>query len=62
LQSDSDRAHPMIATRGHIALILPTFAIPAPCRAEIGIYRYQGSRTWSAVPKRGRRRFFHIGF
>ena len=27
-QSDSDRAHPMITTRGHIALILPNFAIP----------------------------------
>jgi hypothetical protein len=62
LQSDSDRAHPMITTRGHIALILPNFAIPAPRRKDIGMYRYLGSRNWAAVPAGQRRRFFHIGF
>lgn len=60
-QSESDRAHPMIARCGHIALILPHFATPAPCRKDIGIYRYLGGRKWAAIPRARRRRFFHIG-
>lgn len=60
-QSDSDRAHPMIAAAGHIALIIPRFATVQPARRELGIYRYQGSSRWKAVPPRRRRRFLHIG-
>lgn len=60
-QSDSDRAHPMIARSGHLALILPKYALTKLTRADIGIYRYEGASRWHAVPKRFRRRFFHIG-
>ena len=49
-QSASDRAHPMIARAGHIALILPRFAIPPQPRREIGIYRYRGGKRWTAIP------------
>ena len=60
-QSDSDRAHPIVARSGHIALILPNYAIPAPYRFEIGIYRYQGQGMWESIPTHGRKRFFYIG-
>jgi proteasome lid subunit RPN8/RPN11 len=60
-QSDSDRAHPMIARAGHLALIVPRFAASPVRRHDIGIYRYQGARQWDAVPAQQRRRFFHIG-
>ena len=60
-QSDSDRAQPMIARAGHIALILPRFAASPVRRAAIGIYRYEGGKRWHAVPGTHRRRFFHIG-
>jgi proteasome lid subunit RPN8/RPN11 len=60
-QSDSDRAHPMISRAGHIALIFPRFAAAPVRRAEIGIYRYDGSKRWYTVPDDQRQRFLFIG-
>lgn len=60
-QSDSDRANPMISRSGHIALILPKFAVAPLHREEVGIYRYEGSKRWSPVPVKHRTAFFHIG-
>ena len=60
-QSESDRAHPMISSAGHTALVLPRFAVePLPPR-EIGIYQYKGGKRWTTVPAAERRSFFHIG-
>lgn len=61
-QSGSDRAHPMISTPGHIALILPRFAAAPIRRADIGVYRYEGGKRWHRVPVAKRTIFFHIGF
>ncbi len=48
-QSPSDQAHPMIACSGHVALIIPNFAMP-PLRIEdIGIYRYLGNKNWESM-------------
>ena len=60
-QSESDRAHPMISRAGHLALILPHFAVSPVRRAAIGIYRYRGGKRWDVVPGAHRREFFHIG-
>jgi proteasome lid subunit RPN8/RPN11 len=60
-QSDSDRAHPMISTAGHLALILPDFAAGPIRRSTIGIYRYQGGKRWHTVPTEQHRAFFHVG-
>jgi proteasome lid subunit RPN8/RPN11 len=60
-QSDSDRKHPMVSQAGHIALILPRFAVPPLPRREIGIYRYEGAKRWTTVPPVERAVFFHIG-
>lgn len=60
-QSASDRAHPMIARAGHIAVILPRFAVPPQPRRDIGIYRYRGGKQWTAVLAADRPSFFHIG-
>jgi hypothetical protein len=61
-QSGSDRAHPIIARAGHLALIVPDFAAPPIRRRALGIYRYGGGGQWQTVPVARRRRFFHIGF
>lgn len=46
LQSASDKANPMVAQAGHIAMILPNFARwPIP-PARLGIYEYRGNHTW----------------
>jgi hypothetical protein len=60
-QSDSDRAHPMVARAGHVALILPHFAALPLWRSEIGIYRYLGAKRWDVVPADRRGTFLHIG-
>jgi hypothetical protein len=59
-QSPSDRAHPMVATVGHIALIIPRFAMGAIAIKEIGMYRYLGARRWRPVPPRKRSRFLQV--
>jgi proteasome lid subunit RPN8/RPN11 len=61
-QSGSDRAYPIIARAGHIALIVPRFAAFPITRCGLGIYRYLGARQWETVPGDRRRDFFHIGF
>src|SRR5579863_7508485 len=43
-QSGTDRHNPMIAEKGHIALILPNYAAGKPLPGGIGIYEYLGSR------------------
>lgn len=45
-QSDADRRHPMIATAGHFALIVPDFARRAPEIAALGVYEYAGAHQW----------------
>lgn len=47
-QSGIDRANPMIATRGHVAIIVPNFAASAVRAAECGAHVYRGSHTWDA--------------
>jgi hypothetical protein len=52
-QSYSDRANPIMAERGHIALILPYFAsVYLP--GEIGIYEYLGNRKWKNHSNKGK--------
>lgn len=60
-QSVSDREHPMIAVAGHVALILPKYAMRPLRRRDIGMYRYQGRKQWWVVPANDRRGFFHLG-
>jgi proteasome lid subunit RPN8/RPN11 len=45
-QSESDRMHPMIAEPGHVALIVPRFAMEPVRLGEIGLYRYLGGFRW----------------
>jgi proteasome lid subunit RPN8/RPN11 len=45
-QSEADRRHPMIATPGHMALIVPDFAARVPSTLELGLYEYVGAHQW----------------
>lgn len=47
-QSRSDRANPMVALSGHIALIVPRFAQGQVRLQDLGLYVYQGSHRWTA--------------
>lgn len=61
-QSSSDRDNPIISRAGHIALILPNFAIGSISPPEIGMYAYLGKKTWQTIPSEKRQSFFYIGF
>lgn len=47
-QSDIDQANPMIATRGHVAVIVPDFASDAVGAADCGVHVYRGAHEWDA--------------
>jgi proteasome lid subunit RPN8/RPN11 len=49
-QSDSDRAYPMIAIKGHTALIIPDFARSAINLRGVGVYRHLGASNWISLP------------
>jgi proteasome lid subunit RPN8/RPN11 len=59
-QSWIDRANPMIALRGHVALILPRFARGRVRMWSVGIYEYLGDHRWHAHGGCGQR-FLHLG-
>lgn len=50
-QSIIDQNHPMIAQKGHIALIAPNYGMVEEPLEEIGIYQYQGNHKWESTPK-----------
>jgi proteasome lid subunit RPN8/RPN11 len=47
-QSGIDRANPMVARRGHVALILPAYAQDRPALSAVGFHVYRGDRTWDS--------------
>lgn len=60
-QSDTDRQNPMVARAGHIAIIVPHYAIPPVKPTALGIYEYHGSHEWTHHNGNGRDRFFYVG-
>lgn len=61
-QSSSDRANPMIARSGHIAIIVPDFgAWPIPGE-RLGFYEYCGQHEWIDRTHPKTRNFFYTGF
>lgn len=45
-QSSIDAANPMVAIRGHVAVILPHFAKRDASPGHAGVHRYEGARSW----------------
>jgi hypothetical protein len=55
-QSDSDKANPMVAQPGHIAVIVPNFAVAPIKPKSLGLYEYQGNHSWTDHSGRGWKR------
>lgn len=49
-QSRIDAANPMIAQRGHVAVIVPNYAQGAPTLAACGVFLYRGDKQWEPLP------------
>lgn len=60
-QSGADRVNPMVATSGHIALIVPNFAETVVGPAHLGVYEYKGSHQWIDHSGPTATRFFYLG-
>lgn len=61
LQSEADRMHPMVATPGHFAIIVPDFAIRLPAPEKLGLYEYAGSHRWKDHTGAAAARTFYTG-
>lgn len=48
-QSRSDRANPMIARKGHMAIIVPRFAQGKIKSTELGLHCYRGTHKWESL-------------
>jgi hypothetical protein len=59
-QSDSDRTNPMVASAGHIAIIVPHYAIPPVDSSALGIYEYRGGHEWTNRNGSGRSKFLYV--
>ncbi len=61
IQSGADRMHPMVAVKGHIALIVPDFANRIVKPRDLGIYEYEGAHRWRDRSGRRAGKFFYVG-
>lgn len=48
-QSLSDRAHPIVSLAGHVALIVPYFALRNPRPADLGVHQFLGNGRWQSL-------------
>jgi proteasome lid subunit RPN8/RPN11 len=61
-QSPTDRANPMVARAGHVAIIVPNYASWPLAPADLGVYEYRGQHQWTDRSAAGSKRFFYTGF
>ena len=47
-QSPIDRANPMIAREGHLAIIVPHYGTRSVQAREVGVHEYRGDRGWAS--------------
>ena len=60
-QSDTDSANPMVALKGHVALIVPHFSRGRVRTAEVGVARY-GAPGWECWQGREAARRLRVGW
>ncbi|MES9841937.1 MAG: Mov34/MPN/PAD-1 family protein [Candidatus Thiodiazotropha endolucinida] len=48
-QSISDRANPIVSVAGHVALIVPYFALRDPQPADLGVHVFEGAGRWRSM-------------
>jgi proteasome lid subunit RPN8/RPN11 len=60
MQSPSDRSNPMIATAGHVALIVPTFAQGEVRPKDLSFNVYLGAKLWKNLYREQAAEFIRI--
>lgn len=60
-QSATDAENPMVARRGHVALIVPELARRSVSPSEIGVHEYRGDDGWISRFGRDAKRLVYVG-
>ncbi len=60
-QSGIDRANPMVATPGHVAIIVPHLAARGVRPEDCGVHVYRGDHAWTATFGRQAARLLYVG-
>lgn len=60
-QSSVDEQNPMIAQKGHIAILIPNFAQQAKRLDRLGVYEYQGEYHWKEYYGQAAARYLYVG-
>jgi proteasome lid subunit RPN8/RPN11 len=60
-QSDIDRANPMVARAGHVAIIVPDLAVRPVKPTECGLHLYRGHHQWHKSFGRDAARVLYVG-
>jgi hypothetical protein len=60
-QSDIDRANPMIAQAGHVAVIVPNLAAGLGGTGGVGVHLYRGDQGWSSWCRADGRSKLYVG-
>ena len=60
-QSDIDRANPMVAMAGHIAIVVPHLAMRPVDPRECGVHLYLGGHRWETGGGQGAARLLYVG-
>jgi hypothetical protein len=60
-QSPSDKANPMVARAGHIAIIVPSFAKWPIAKEQLGLYEYRGNHQWIDRTHPKTHKYFYTG-
>ena len=60
-QSETDKTNPMIATTGHVAIIIPDFATRRVPASECGVHTYRGAHVWDTAIGVAASRALYIG-
>lgn len=61
-QSSIDQRNPMIAQKGHVAIVVPDFARRAFLVSELGVYEYLGNHRWREFTGKSATRYFYVGW
>ena len=61
-QSTTDQENPMVAYRGHIAVIVPHYAQRGGAPSRAGVHEYRGDDGWRAHLGRDAKRTLYVGW
>lgn len=60
--SGTDRDHPMVPVRGHLAIVVPDYALGKTSPQDCAMFRFLGGRHWEELSTKGRNSKVYVGF